>query len=476
MERRLSEATMKGSVESLINLIQEDPLILDKAIASCISQSPLHLSSLLGHLDFTTELLTRKPEFAAELDSEGCSPLHLAAAKGHLEIVKQLLLAGPEMGLVRNSDGRTPLHVAAIKGRVEVVAELVRVVPESTRAVTDRGETGLHLCVRHNRLEALKFLAEVMRRERELVNRRDCEGNTILHIAVAKKQIEIIKFLLNTGAVEVNPLNRNGSTCLDILKQSPRDLRDSEIDDALRHAGGLTSKDLHLIKDEWVPPKVPQIAKRLSSHQKSSKKPKPKHKHTDWLASKRSALMVVASLIATVAFQAGLTPPGGVWQDDYKVDSNGKPVAEPHTVGTAVMAYKDPLQYGVFMIFNTIAFLASLSVILLLVSGLPLKRRRWMWFQMVIMWVSITALVMTYFISLRNMSPKTNSAQFMLRKVTEISILTWLTLMAVVFIGNIVRMNLWILRKYGYIKEKERTQEEIDDERREEEEEEEEEG
>lgn len=240
--------------------------------------------------------------------------------------------------------------------------------------------------------------------------------------------------------------------------------------------GGLTSKDLRLINDEWVPAKVPQIAKRLSSHQKSSKTPIPKHKHTDWLGRKRSALMVVASLIATVAFQAGLTPPGGVWQDDYKVDSNGKPVAEPHTVGTAVMAYKDPIQYGVFMIFNTIAFLASLSVILLLVSGLPLKRRRWMWFQMVIMWVSITAQVMTYFISLRNMSPKTNSAQFMLRKVTEISILTWLCLMAVVFIGNIVRMNLWILRKYGYIKEKERTQEEIDDERREEEEEEEEEG
>lgn len=195
MERRLSEAAMKGSVESLINLIQEDPLILDKAIASCISQSPLHLSSLLGHLDFATELLTRKPEFAAELDSEGCSPLHLAAAKGHLEAVKRLLPAGPEMGLVRNSDGRTPLHVAAIKGRVEVVAELVRVVPDSTRVVTDRGETGLHLCVRHNRLEALKFLAEVMRRERELVNRRGCEGNTILHIAVARSKVRY--FLLH---------------------------------------------------------------------------------------------------------------------------------------------------------------------------------------------------------------------------------------------------------------------------------------
>ncbi|KAG5547105.1 hypothetical protein RHGRI_012960 [Rhododendron griersonianum] len=126
------------------------------------------------------------------------------------------------------------------------------------------------------------------------------------------------------------------------------------------------------------------------------------------------------------------------------------------------MAYKDPIQYGLFMIFNTIAFLASLSIILLLVSGLPLKRRRWMWVQMVIMWISITAQVLTYFLSLRNMSPE--SAQSTLREVTEISVLTWLCLMMVVFIGNVVRMNLWILRKYGYIKEKERKQEDIDDE------------
>ncbi|KAL0426819.1 UNVERIFIED_CONTAM: Ankyrin repeat-containing protein BDA1 [Sesamum latifolium] len=461
MEKRLSDAALQGNVTSLVHILDEDPLILDKLIVSCISETPLHTAAALGHLDFLKELLSRKPELAAELDSRGCSPLHLAAAKGHVDVVKELLSAGGEVGLERNTDGRTPLHVAAIKGRAAVLAELIRVKPELTRVLTDRGETGLHLCVKWNRLEALKLLVEEMGKDGELVNWKDCEGNTALHIAVAKKHIEIINCLLTLSGLEVNALNKSGLTALDILRQSPRDLRDMEIEFALRKAGASSVKDLHLITDDWIPQKARQMTKRLSSQETRTKKPVVNPKSTDWLGRKRSALMVVASLIATVAFQAGLTPPGGVWQDNYTVDENGNPVSNPHSVGQSIMAYQEPRAYGIFMILNTIAFLASLSIILLLVSGLPMRRRRWMWVQMVIMWIAITAQVGTYFVTLRHMSP--NDVEGVLREVTEISVLTWLTLMVVVFMGNAVRMNLWVLRKYGYIKEKERPTEGIED-------------
>ncbi|XP_041008680.1 ankyrin repeat-containing protein BDA1-like isoform X1 [Juglans microcarpa x Juglans regia] len=461
MEKKLSEAAMEGNVSTLKELLLEDPLILDRTIVSCVSETPLHVSSMLGHLALTKELLSLKPELASELDSHGSSPLHLASAKGHLEIVKELLLVDPEACLVRNQDGRTPLHLAALKGRVMVVSEMVGVKSESTLVLTDRGETVLHLCVgNHNRLESLRVLFEAVGKEIDLVNWKDCDGNTILHIAVAKKHIETIKFLLAHTGVDVNALNKNNSTALDILIGSPRDLRDMEIDELLQGAGALTAKDIPSIVQDWAPTKVPQITRSLTSpllskRSSETKKPGAKQKDSDWLGRKRSALMVVASLIATVAFQAGITPPGGVWQDDLKVDDNGNPVENPHSAGTSVMAYTDSFQYGQFMIFNTIAFLASLSIILLLVSGLPIKRRRWVWIQMVILWVAVTAQVVTYFIALRYMSPDLVQAQIMLRKVTEISVLTWLTLMAVVFIGNILRMNLWILRKYGYLKEKE---------------------
>lgn len=453
MERKLSEAAAEGNVESLLQLLREDPLILDKTIVSCVSETPLHTASILGHINFVKQLLSSKPELASELDSSCCSPLHLAAAKGHAEVVKELLRADSQVGSVRNLEGRTALHVAAAKGRAKVVAELVRVMPGLTRVLTDRGETVLHLCVRYSRLEVLKLLAtESVKKDGELVNWRDSDGNTILHTAVTKKQFEIVNLLLTMYPVEVNALNNYGITALDVLNQSPRDLRDMDIENSLRKAGALGAKDLHLIRDDGLQDTLPQIAKTVSSSPSSSmQKPPPKHKHTDWLGRKRSALMVVASLLATTAFQACLTPPGGVWQDDYNSDDK----VNHHIAGTSVMAHKAAKDYGMFMIFNTVAFLSSLSIILLLVSGLPLRRRRYMWFQMITMWIAISAQVGTYFITLRDMSPKSTNVQSMLKEVTEISVLTWLSLMGVVFLGNAARMNLWILRKYGYIKEKE---------------------
>lgn len=451
MEKRLSEAAVQGNVIELQRIVEQDPLILDKITASCTDETPLHTAAVLGHLSFVNELLNRKQELAAEFDSRGCSPLHLAAAKGHADIVKALLLVNTEVGSVRNLDGRTALHVAAIKGREAVLAELVRVSPSLTRLLTDRGETGLHLCVKWNRLESVRFLGEEMRKDGDgSLNWKDCEGNSALHIAVAKKHIEMVRYLVKLKEVEVNALNKNRLTALELLRQSPRDMRDMEIEHLLLNASASTAKDLQLINEE-----------RATTTRQQSLPNKAVVKPTDWLGRKRSTLMVVASLIATVAFQAGLTPPGGVWQEDYTVDENGEEVRDPHSAGHSVMAYQEPTVYGLFMIFNTIAFLASLSIILLIVSGLPLKQRRWMWVQMVIMWVAITAQVVTYLLTLRHISPA--DVEGILREVTEISVLTWLTLIVVVFFGNVIRMNLWVLRKYGCIRQNERDSEAIHD-------------
>ncbi|XP_057503272.1 ankyrin repeat-containing protein BDA1-like [Actinidia eriantha] len=449
-KKKLHEAAMKGSIPSLIQILHEDPLIFRHTPPSS-AYSPLHVAALLGYLDFSRELLRRNPELAGSPCPGGSTPLHLASAKGYVEIVKELTLVNPDLCLALDLDGRSPIHLAAIKGRVGVLTELVRVRPEATRVLTRGGESCLHLCVKYNRLEALKAVVGSLIKEDKFVNCKDGDGNTVLHLAVAKKQLEIIKFLLATTAIEVNTRNVHGLTALDVLSISPRDLRDMEIKECLQGCGTMTrfnSKPSNIVNAEIE--EVPSISRRKDLQSGNSIKQQPeKHKHTDWLGRKRSALMVVASLIATVAFQAAISPPGGVWQNDFNGDSS----QDSHEAGKSVMARNIPTGYGQFMIFDTIAFLASLSIILLQISGLPIKRRRWMWSQMVTMWIAITALTITYFIALIHMTPK--NVLGTLYQVTKISVLGWLTMMAIVFIGNVIRAILWLLRNHGYIKERE---------------------
>ncbi|XP_016676769.1 uncharacterized protein [Gossypium hirsutum] len=155
-----------------------------------------------------------------------------------------------------------------------------------------------------------------------------------------------------------------------------------EIESILRDAGVLSSKDRHVIAVKWVPspsniPKIPKslVSNKSKKSETNSRMPMRKKEHTDWLSRKRSALMVVSSLIAMVAYQAAIAPPGDALQADETVDEKGNPLEHCRKAGTAVMAYNQGIEYGHFMIFNTLAFFSSLSITLQLVSGLPIKRR-----------------------------------------------------------------------------------------------------
>ncbi|PIN07442.1 hypothetical protein CDL12_19996 [Handroanthus impetiginosus] len=145
--------------------------------------------------------------------------------------------------------------------------------------------------------------------------------------------------------LEVSAVNLNGMTALDVLIQSRWDSRDSEIKESLKRAGAFraaeTNIPLHnnqnMQDNNW---------KTLFKNQ------------AEWLEKKKSALMVVASLIATMAFQAGVTPPGGVWQDDKVVNSQGNQIItdlthKNHSAGFSIMARNYPHLYTVFYIVNT---------------------------------------------------------------------------------------------------------------------------
>ncbi|KVH87778.1 ankyrin repeat-containing protein BDA1-like [Cynara cardunculus var. scolymus] len=426
VEGLLFYASVEGNVTLLQTLLQEDPLILDRVTVNRCDDMPLHVASMLGHFDFVNEILSRKPQLARESDSQRRLPLHIASAKGHVEIVKALLSAHPETCLARDRDGRNPLHLAAIKGRYQVVKELLQAQPHAARAMVEQ-ETILHLCVKHNQLEVLKLLVESMG-DHEFVNSKDGDGNNILHLAVADKQIETINFLLLDTTIEVNASNTKGETYTDILAQGPKDVKDRQIIRSLKRADAVELETEGLIE------KIPQnwISEMWSGYKKLFPPLSRKNRH-DWLDKKQNTLMVVASFIATMAFQVGTNPPSGVWQED-------KPDAiPPRHAGYAVMANNHPVLHHIFLISNTVGFLSTLSIILLLISGLRfLKHRGSTWIMMVIMWIATTSLSITYYVSITVTTPIDKAET--IRPLSVIIVFVWIGLMTLVVGGHMLRL------------------------------------
>ncbi|KAL0394205.1 UNVERIFIED_CONTAM: hypothetical protein Slati_4386700 [Sesamum latifolium] len=449
LEAQLFEAAANGSITSLQGLLKKDPLILDRVVVGVSSETPLHVAAMLGHIDFVKEIVRIKPQLTSDLNSLRSSPLHLASANGHVHVVRLLLSVDPRMCLARDKNGMTPLHLSAVKGRLEVMKILLQAKPAAAQVTVYRGENILHLCVKGYQMEALRLLLNTISYP-EFINSKDTDGNTILHLAVADKQVETINFLLTVPALEVNALNLNGMTAVDVLIRSRRDIRDSEIRESLEHAGCFGTKET------WTASQGNQnmATRALSSspdhltsstimERKSSKNLLKQPDH--WLEKKRSALMVVASLIATMAFQVGVNPPCGVWQDDYLVDSQGNAVSDPHRAGYSVMAHNYPKGYSSFYVINTTAFIASLSIILLLMSGLPIRRRFFMWILMVITWLAITAIAMTYSVSVMLLTPSQQGQS--VGNVVGFCVFVWLCLMALLLIGHTIRLIMKLVRK-----------------------------
>ncbi|XAR57583.1 hypothetical protein NMG60_11025774 [Bertholletia excelsa] len=435
MERaveKLIEAAHAGNTELLLELHRHHPLLLDRII----------VAALLGHCEFAKVVVGLKPELAKALDSSGSSPLHLASAKGYIQIVHDLVLSKPEMCSVLNRDGLNPLHLVAIKGNLEVLKELARTRPEAARASSAQGETITHLCVKYFQMEALKLLlgtestALACMGVQDLINARDEYGNTILHIAVADKQIETVRHLLKTGKVD------------DILAQSRRDVLDWDIGNSLQEAGDLkgcavtglpsvissnfpTHTTAHCqARTSSFDDKNPQMPSFLWAEKNSKAKQGDNESHGQlnqgkWLAKKTDALMAMASLMATMAFQAGVNPPGGVWQEN---------IPGQYNAGEAVVAFKYPGIYKYYLSANAIGFFSSLSAILFLISGLPLKRKIFMWGLMMIMWLAITFMAYCYTFSIIAVTPK--KSRVPLRHTMNVAVPVWCGVMALLLLRH----------------------------------------
>lgn len=219
---------------------------------------------------------------------------------------------------------------------------------------------------------------------------------------------------------------------MDILGQGPKDLKYQQILQSLTRAGAVEAKIGNLFRQDPQSSRNEIGVDGLDDYNKRQASPfylkETSKTSDDWLDKKRNTLMVVASLIATMAFQAGTNPPSGVWQDGSTTDPNRR-------AGYAVMVYNHPNLYHVFLVCNTVGFVSTLSIILLLISGLPfLKHRVFLWILMVIMWIATSSMSITYWVSISVLTPKPEARTF--RNVVNGIVLVWIGLMSLLVMGH----------------------------------------
>ncbi|XP_050278241.1 ankyrin repeat-containing protein BDA1-like [Quercus robur] len=378
--QRLNGIAQQGDIDAFYNIIREDVKLLEHIDEFPFVDTPLHISASVGHFPFSREMMILKPSFVNKRNPDGYTPIYLALLNGHTEMLRQLLQHNENLVRVKGRECITPLHYAATTNDHLALLEIfLSICPDSITDVTTRNETALHIALKFDKLEAFKFLVGWLQSKwhcpRKILGQKDVEGNTVLHIAVFNNQTQAVSHLLDWGrrSVNINEKNLEGKTALDILEGQRRQGVDNrEMRVILESAGALTASSLPTVTSSYAHylrmPGICQLVKIKFIGNQVSK---------SISDEKRNALLVVAALLVTVTFQAAITPPGGLWQDDlFKPNTTDVPqrsaddlyklnITAPHRAGSAITW--NTYRFTIFVWCNSLIFYSSIVAMVLLV-------------------------------------------------------------------------------------------------------------
>ncbi|XP_038679983.1 ankyrin repeat-containing protein ITN1-like isoform X2 [Tripterygium wilfordii] len=349
----LFTAAEKGHLDVVKELLKySSKECVSKKNRSCFD--PLHIAAVQGHHAIVQVLLDHDPGLSQTFGPSNTTPLISAATRGHTAVVNELLSKDGSLLEISRSNGKNALHLAVRQGHVDIVKALLDKDPQLARRTDKKGQTALHMAVKGQSCEVVKLLLEA---DAAIVMLPDKFGNTALHVATRKKRAAIVNELLLLPDTNVNALTRDHKTALDIAEGLPLSEESSEIRDCLSRYGAVRANELNQPRDE-LRKTVTQIKNDVHTQLEQTRRTnKNVHNiskglrklHREGINNATNSVTVVAVLIATVAFAAIFTVPGG----DF---DSGMAVVVGH------------LSFKIFFIFNAIALFTSLAVVVVQIT------------------------------------------------------------------------------------------------------------